>query len=194
MTLDRWSVDSEFVLHYDVTSLLARNARGVDRGDWELMRSTYHHDAIDHHGPFQGTADDLIEYLRERQRLVNTVAHVLGQTSLLEIDRPARTVRSETSCVGVQELKAGAVEVPEMYRTEPDGAAGVSVMGVRYVDVLSEREGELRIQHRTVVHEYAFTVESHSATFVTGKISGTRDAGDFSHIAAGGSTEVDDDG
>lgn len=185
MTLDRWSPDSEFLLHYDVTSLLARNARGVDRGDWELMRSTYHHDAIDHHGPFRGTADELIEYLHQRQQSVQTVAHVLGQTSFLEVDRHTRTVRAETSCIGVQELKSGAVDVPGMYRTEHTGAAGVSVMGVRYVDVLTERDGELRIQHRTVVHEYAFTTDSRSETFVTGKIIGMRDASDFSHGAMG---------
>lgn len=185
MMLDRWSPDAEFLLNYDVASVLARNARGVDRGDWDGMRSTYHHDAVDHHGLFSGTADELIEYLRQRQQAVNTVAHVLGQTSLLEIDRRAQTVRAETPCIGVQELKADAVDLPEMYRTAPDAVAGVSVMGVRYVDVLSERVGELRILRRTVVHEYAFTAESRSMTFLTGKISGMRNGGDFSHIAMG---------
>jgi len=33
-----------------IRDLMSRYARGVDRGDWDLVRDTYHTDATDDHG------------------------------------------------------------------------------------------------------------------------------------------------
>ena len=39
--------------------------RGVDRRDWELVRSCYHRDAVDHHGPYSGGIDGFIAWAIE---------------------------------------------------------------------------------------------------------------------------------
>ena len=38
----------------EIRDVMARYCRGVDRADWDLVRSTYHTDAYDDHGDYRG--------------------------------------------------------------------------------------------------------------------------------------------
>lgn len=53
-------------------------ARGVDRGDWDLVRSTYHEDAFDSHGDYQGDINGLIAWLENLFKGVDNSMHFLG--------------------------------------------------------------------------------------------------------------------
>jgi hypothetical protein len=44
----------------EMTEVIYRLARGLDRCDEALLRGCYHHDATDDHGIFKGTAEDFV--------------------------------------------------------------------------------------------------------------------------------------
>ena len=46
-----------------IRDVVALYCRGVDRLDLELVRRSYHPDAIDHHTGFDGTVDDFLRWL-----------------------------------------------------------------------------------------------------------------------------------
>src|SRR5579872_4652425 len=46
----------------EIYDCLVRFCRGVDRFDRELMMSAFHPDAIDDHGPFVGTPEQLFDF------------------------------------------------------------------------------------------------------------------------------------
>src|SRR3954464_7687266 len=62
----------------EIQDCLLLYARGVDRGDWELVRSTYHPDADDAHGEYQGGVDGLIAWLDQRFAGADNSMHFLG--------------------------------------------------------------------------------------------------------------------
>jgi len=181
---DRWAVGLESQLHFEIAQLVARNARGVDRCDWDLMRSTYHPDAVDDHGSICGSPQELADYLASRVATVGVMFHFLGQTLLLEIDRERHRAVAETACVGYQTLRPDA-PVSALFDAG-DGSSGVSAMGVRYVDEFEDRDGDLRISRRTVVYEWASASVSTADPFLTGKRQGVRGPGDFSYAVLGG--------
>jgi ketosteroid isomerase-like protein len=70
-----------------IRDAIALYARGVDRGDWDLVRSTYHPDAHDVHGDYRGGIDGLIEWLDQRFAGVDNSMHFLGNC-LIEFAGP----------------------------------------------------------------------------------------------------------
>lgn len=130
---------------------LYRYARGVDRGDWEMVRSTYHPDAYDEHGSYKGGVDGLIEWLDERFAEVDNCTHFLGNClvefvgddkALVETYYVSRRLRPPVG----DELKiAGPAD--KMCR---EGWG-------RYVDIFERRNGEWRVAHRTIVQETSST-------------------------------------
>ena len=42
-----------------------RYCRGIDRMDWDLVRSCYHPDAIDRHGAYNGDVEGFIDWAAE---------------------------------------------------------------------------------------------------------------------------------
>jgi hypothetical protein len=70
-----------------IQDCLARYARGVDRGDWDLVLSTYHPDAHDSHGDYRGGMDGFAAWLDKRLSGVDNSMHLLGQC-LIEFAGP----------------------------------------------------------------------------------------------------------
>ena len=48
---------------HEIEACLLRYTRGVDRKDWDLVRSAYHTDAHDNHGNYKGGIDGFIDSL-----------------------------------------------------------------------------------------------------------------------------------
>lgn len=180
---DRWDPAAEYVLHHDVVILLARHARAVDRRDWQAVLDAYHEDGVDNHGLFVGSPKEFVTWLEERMEHVEMIMHFHGTTTLLDVDRSQRSVLAETQCIGWQRLSTDAPRVPPNYLLEDQSTPGMAAMGVRYIDVLTERGGELRIQHRTVVHEWASVSPSRAAEAFGGRLQGAHGADDFSYKA-----------
>jgi hypothetical protein len=134
-----------------IQDAMARYSRGVDRGDWALLRSTYHADAWDDHGDYKGPIDGLVEWLDKRFAGVDNSMHFLGNCLIEFAD--ANTALVETYFVS-RRLRAPIEEEREI--AGPGDAMCREAWG-RYVDRFERRDGTWRVAHRTVVLEAAST-------------------------------------
>jgi ketosteroid isomerase-like protein len=123
-----------------IHDVLQRYCRGVDRSDEELLRSVYHSDAYDDHGGFKGNGWEFAAGLVERMRAAGQpTMHTLSNESI-DIDGDVAYVESY---------------VIAYHRHLQDGVPSDLFFGGRYVDRFERRNGEWRIAHRTVVHDFS---------------------------------------
>lgn len=129
----------------DLTELAARSAIervlsdyawGVDRRDWDRVRSCYHADAHDDHGVYRGSIDGFVRYFSKVAASWDLTAHYVF---------PADIVFSGDGAAAAVESKVVAHHV----RGEDD-----LVMGARYADRFERRDGDWRIAHRQVLVEW----------------------------------------
>lgn len=139
---------------FEIQETLLRYVRGVDRRNWDLMRSAYHPDATDDHGNYKGKVDGFVALTIERHQTIEQSMHVLGNTTI-EFDGPDGAL-AETYFITYQRLspEAGDARLPYLrgQPIAPDQAVETEVIG-RYVDRFARRDGEWRIAHRIVVFE-----------------------------------------
>lgn len=62
----------------EIRDVMMRYARGVDRGDWDMVRAVYHPDANDDHGDYAGDVDGFIAFASERVGPLPQCMHFLG--------------------------------------------------------------------------------------------------------------------
>lgn len=123
----------------EIADVLQRYARGIDRLDFDLVRSCYHPDAYDDHGALSGDVDTFIAGARDFLPRYAATMHFLGNMSI-EVD--GDTARAETYAVAYHRVEG------------PDGAGKDDIWGIRYVDRFERRDGEWRIAHRVVAQEW----------------------------------------
>ena len=127
-----------------ITFLLDKNAiqeviytycRGVDRCDPDIVKTAYHSDAHDDHGYWRGNAHDFADFVVRRLKdanittthcVTNTMIEVSGNEAWAESQIMATLLRRNTT-----PLK-------------------VDVIGARYLDTFSKRQGQWKISHRVV--------------------------------------------
>ena len=83
-----------------IQDCMYRWCRGVDRLDFESIRSAFHDDAIDRHGVYEGGVDGLVEWIRERHRAIPFSMHLVANMLIEFADRD--TAIAETYCLAVQ--------------------------------------------------------------------------------------------
>ena len=146
--------DSRLEDRIAIEDALHRYIRGVDRRNWDLVRSAYHADAFDDHGGYKGDIDGFIAHLIRRHAAIEQSMHVVGNRVVEFIGSDAALV--ETYFVTYQRLSpaAGDARLPYLRGQPigPDQAVETEVVG-RYVDHFTRRDGAWRIAHRTVVAE-----------------------------------------
>ena len=122
-------------------------ARGMDRHDAELMRASYHPDAIDDHGTFVGPAADFID-------LVNGIDGA-GGIHAEQFSGHQHYLMNQHVEIDDDEAHAETYFVFVGVRRE---SGGLSMSGGRYLDRLARREGRWGIVVRRVTLEWATTV------------------------------------
>ena len=122
-----------------IYEVLVRYCRGADRCDEATIRSAYHEDSTDDHGYWRGSGYEFASFLPARLTDANSVTTHSITNVLIELD--GDTARSE------------AQVVVNLVRRDTDPVL-VDVMGARYLDRLSRRDGEWRIDERTVVLDW----------------------------------------
>lgn len=130
---------AELLAKQDIADVIHRYARGIDRMDWDLVRSCYHPDAYDDHGAMKGTVEEFIaDGAAFLPKFVATM-HFMGNM-LIEVD--GDVARAETYAIAYHREELA------------DGAGRDDVWGIRYVDRFEQRDGRWAIAHRVVAQEW----------------------------------------
>jgi hypothetical protein len=150
-----------------IKRLHLRYCRGVDRMDWDLIRSCYHPDAIDDHGEYVGGIDGFIAYAQANLPTFTSTSHCVCN-QLVEVR--GDTAFAEHYAIAYHRLPARDGD------PERDWIANV-----RYVDRLERRDGHWRIVHRRSIVD-ADRVEIVRQVLVPlDEMRGTRDRSDPSY-------------
>lgn len=120
-----------------IRETMARYARGIDRYDVDLVRSAFHADAVDCHGPVSVGLDEFVARVMPELKDREACQHFVHNQS---IDLDGDTAHVETYFVVV--------------RKRP-GEDHVEQIGGRYVDRFERRNGEWRIALRTNAIEWS---------------------------------------
>lgn len=146
----------------EIRAAMTRYCRGIDRLDEDLVRSAYHNPSYDNHGIYQGDGYAFAAYIVPLLRdSYQRTMHFLGNS---HIELTGEVADVETYCIAYH------------IRLDEAGKRWVDVFGCRYVDRFECRDGEWKIAHRTVVHDWdevrevteRFPVDM-LATFVAGR-------------------------
>lgn len=132
-----------------IQDALYRYARGVDRRDWELVRSSYHVNAYDDHGMYKGGIDGFIDYLSSRHQTVDLSLHFLTNSFIEWVGKDAALVETYFISRKLQKPQGGAGSAG----TRPDDETEEAEILGRYVDHFTRRNGEWRIFERVVIYE-----------------------------------------
>jgi ketosteroid isomerase-like protein len=158
----------QFLDEAEIRQVHIRYCRGIDRMDWDLVRSCYHPDAIDRHGSYEGGVEGFIEWVAALLLTFESTMHFTGN-QYVKVD----------GNVAFAEHYARA-----FHRTKREGDAPAAdwVVNARYVDRLEKRMGEWRIAERMVVSdsERIDPLTSISAPY-SNRRSGRRDRTDPSY-------------
>lgn len=154
----------DLLARQEIADVILRYARGIDRLDFDLVRSCYHPDAYDDHGSFTGDVDGFIAMCESFLPRWTATQHFMGNM-LIEVD--GEKARAETYAVAYHR------------RENEDGTGKDDVFGVRYVDRFERRGGDWRIAHRVVATEWR-RVDPVTNAKGRGRIGvwGTRDGSD----------------
>lgn len=132
---------TRFMAQQEVRDVVLRYCRGIDRMDWDLVRSCYHPDATDDHGDFRGNVDEFIAYIQQGLPRFDRTQHFVGNI-LVEID--GDRARAETYLVAYHRLLASRTKPLRDY-----------TVGLRYIDDFERRDGEWRISARVCAFDWA---------------------------------------
>lgn len=155
--------EEELVAKQSCYDTLMRYARGIDRCDPKLVGSTYHADAYDDHGGYQGDARGFIDWVKPSVMDTFTCTmHKLGN-SLIEIEDD----RAFAETYAIAHHVSGDAEEPSDM-----------IMGVRYIDELEDRGTGWKIAHRQMSFEWERSVLVGSQQEYGGFYRGLRDGRD----------------
>jgi hypothetical protein len=117
-----------------ITETLMRYCRGVDRLDFDTLRSVYWPEARDEHAIFEGNVDQFIEFVKNFMGSCEQSSHQITNV-LIEFDNPSEA-RVESYVWTFQDMLA-----------EGGGREDLIATG-RYLDRFVKRGPEWRILHR----------------------------------------------
>jgi hypothetical protein len=130
---------------HEIRAVYYRYCRGIDRRQYDLVRSCYHPDAIDEHGDFRGTLDEFIDMVRHGLPRYQSTNHFIGNL-LIEVGSDGETARGEAYTIAFHRLFPRG-----------DKPARDYLVGLRYIDDLTKRDGQWRIAHRVCAFDWTRT-------------------------------------
>ena len=151
----------ELAARQAMADLRARYCRGVDRCDAALMRSVFWHDAVAHYGIYNGSAVDFAELtVKTVREACQATMHLIANVTLdLQDDWATgetyvvayHSVKS-IECIGALLEDAALSEFRDSLMAEIGPCS--FVVGSRYLDRFTRRNGEWRIQERSYVWDW----------------------------------------
>jgi len=169
-----------------IQDAMYRWCRAVDRLDYEGMRAAFHPDGTDNHGIFSGSADGLVEWIRERHKGIPFSSHAVSNM-LIEFAGPDLAL-VETYVRTLQRYPAeAAASLAQLSGGElGKGAFGVDLMtSSRYLDRFQRRNGEWRIWRRVLIQDWKqmIDVAQNAPKTLSGWTVGRRDKEDPVYLA-----------
>jgi hypothetical protein len=138
MTVSIAKLKDEMVDREAIRNCIYRYSRGVDRRDWELVRSVYWPEATDEHLDYSGNADGFIEWAKPKLNAMKQTQHMIGNI-LIELDGNTAKVESY---------------LYSYHRLEINGVMRDLVAGGRYLDRFERRGDEWRIAARIAMTDW----------------------------------------
>ncbi|MFV0276695.1 MAG: nuclear transport factor 2 family protein [Parahaliea sp.] len=162
-----YSVD-ELIAIPGIRQALALHSQGVDRADEGLLGAAYHADAEVDYGFFKGPASEFVPLLCGAQRQSPLSLHRSAPPWIRMAGMRARSETYVLACASGEEA-GGPVQ---------------RMIGGRYLDRLSCRDGDWRIDHRHYVMDWNINLPGSSAFSGTSALLAN-------HVPKGGHAEVD---
>jgi len=135
-----------------IYEVLVRYSHGVDRCDLEMLKSAYWPDGTDDHGTFTGNAMEFCEMLIPALKAMHSTMHNIGSHL---IDLRGDTAKVQSYCVAYHQLPAPEGNGSGDGDTDGDTDGDIEmVVGGRYLDHMTRRDGEWRIQDRVYVMDW----------------------------------------
>jgi 3-phenylpropionate/cinnamic acid dioxygenase small subunit len=122
-----------------IRDCLHRYSRGIDRRDFDLLKTVFWQDAIDEHGAYNGPVSEFWAWVDQRTKHWDRTMHALAQTI---IDLDGEEASAETYFTAYHK------------KPRPDGTWFDEYVGGRYIDRMVKKSNEWRIQHRIVAFEW----------------------------------------
>ena len=138
----------------EIQDCLFRYVRGVDRRNWDLVRSAYHPDAYDDHGNYKGPIPGFVQSVIDRHHTIEQSTHAISNVQI-EFAGPDRALVETYFIVHQRHMPEGNQAcAPFMRGRHPSAEEAVEVETVgRYVDQFTRRDGAWKIARRVVVFE-----------------------------------------
>ena len=135
--MDRDPALQELLDKQEIYECIAKLARGLDRHDLEMAKSSFHPDAMDDHASFIGPAAETVDWSNDvHDASFKGHQHYMGQC-LIEVDGDEAHAETYGMVVGV-----------------PHGGWEVVMGGGRYLDRLERRGGRWAIVDRVATAEW----------------------------------------
>src|SRR5688572_15637171 len=153
----------------EITEVVLRYVRAIDRCDEEMLRSCFHPDSRHRHGNFEGSSAEFCGHAMTVCRAVEATHHQLGPVS---IELEGQTAFTETYFTSHHRF--GAVPPPGGEPHED------RFLGGRYVDRFERRDGVWKIAERQGINEWLRHEPSNDRGFWSGPPAqrGARDRSD----------------
>lgn len=152
----------ELIARQQITDLVGRYMRGLDRLDAALLRATFHDDAQTDYGFYKGGPDGFVAMAMGalRDHLANH--HMIGQVAI-ELDGD------------VADVAYGEVYFQAFHRLLRAGEPRDLFIAGRYVDRYERRAGEWKLAYRSEVNDWSRD-DPASDTYFTAQPLGLRGA------------------
>jgi ketosteroid isomerase-like protein len=124
----------------EIADVIHRYCRGIDRCDFDLVRSCYHPDGIDDHGDFRGGVEDFIAYVQRTLPTFERTMHFIGNVL---IEPVGDTARAESYTIAHHRIPARGSKPERDYN-----------VGLRYVDDFERRAGKWKIAARVCIFDW----------------------------------------
>lgn len=153
----------ELYARMEIADALHRFCDGVDRMNPDLIRSAYHEDAYDDHGPISGGVDEFVDIAMST--LKQNMATTSHRITNIQIQRNGNVAAVQSYVEVVHVLPGGANRPFEWF-------------GGRYLDRFELRASQWKIVHRTLVIDWHAEIDTRPVSSHMLYHSGARDSGD----------------
>ena len=128
----------DVIAQREISAVIYRLARGLDRRDKALLASCFHPDATDDHGLFVGPAEEFCEWVTNELGKYERTQHLISNVNIV-----------------IDGDKASTEAYFFAHHVVPGDTKKDVIAAGRYLDHFESRDGEWKISHRKAVYDWS---------------------------------------